>query len=97
MTNKCNHSIEIYANTLDPTQIINATAKVDDDDRTIVTSNQTHDSSTVLKGRATRGTTITTTARQLFGAPNPQYLNAIAIAASQAIADTGAEEEQYCW
>ena len=30
------------------------------------------------------------TARQLFGAPNKQYLNAIAIAASQAIADTGA-------
>ena len=30
------------------------------------------------------------TARDLFGAPNPQYLNAIAIAASEAIADTGA-------
>ncbi len=40
-------------------------------------------------GHATTGTTIAATARQLFGAPNPQYLNAIAIAALQAIADTG--------
>jgi hypothetical protein len=30
------------------------------------------------------------TARDLFGAPNPQYINAIAIAASEAMADTGA-------
>ncbi len=46
--------------------------------------------SNVLKGHVTTGTTIAATAQQLFGAPNPQYLNAIAIAASQAIADTGA-------
>jgi hypothetical protein len=44
----------------------------------------------VLKGHATTGTTIAATARQLFGTQNPQYLNAITIAASQAIADTGA-------
>jgi hypothetical protein len=48
------------------------------------------DLSNVLKGHATTGTTIAATARQLFGAPNPQYLNAIAIAALQTIADTGA-------
>jgi hypothetical protein len=30
------------------------------------------------------------TARDMLGALNPQYLNAIAIAASEAIADTGA-------
>jgi hypothetical protein len=30
------------------------------------------------------------TAQELFGTPNPQYLNAITIATSQAIADTGA-------
>ena len=39
---------------------------------------------------ATTSKTMAATARELFGAPNPQYLNAIAIAASQAIADTGA-------
>ncbi len=33
---------------------------------------------------------MASTARELFGAPNPQYLNAITIATSQAIADTGA-------
>jgi len=69
---------------------MNATAEVDDDDKTIVTSNQTQDLSRVLKGQANTSMTIAATARQLFGAPNPQYLNAIAITASQAIADTGA-------
>ena len=75
---------------MDPTQIINVTTEVDDDDKTIVTSNQTQDLSNLLKGHATTGTTIAATAQQLFGAPNPQYLNVIAIAALQAIADTGA-------
>jgi hypothetical protein len=42
------------------------------------------------KGHVTKGTTIAATAQQLFGTPEPQYLNTIAIAASQAIADTGA-------
>jgi hypothetical protein len=75
---------------LDPTQIINATTEVDDDDKTIVTSNRMQDLSNVRNGHATTGTTIAATAQQLFGTPNLQYLNAIAIAASQAIADTGA-------
>ena len=44
----------------------------------------------IHKGQATERTTMAATARELFGAPNPQYLNAIAIAALQAIADTGA-------
>ena len=44
----------------------------------------------VHRGQATTRTITAATARQLFGAPNPQYLNAIAIAASQAIAVTGA-------
>jgi hypothetical protein len=43
---------------------------------------------TVLKGRALKRTAIAATARQLFREPNPQYLNAIAISTSQAIADT---------
>ncbi len=33
---------------------------------------------------------IVATARQMFGAPTPQYLNALTIATNQAIADTGA-------
>jgi hypothetical protein len=44
----------------------------------------------VLKGHVTKRTTLVATAHQMFGMPNPQYLNAIAIAASQAIADIGA-------
>ena len=36
---KCNHSVDVYANTLNPTQTINATEEVDNDDKTIVTSN----------------------------------------------------------
>jgi hypothetical protein len=35
-------------------------------------------------------TSIAETARQMFGNPMPHYLNALTIAASQAIADTGA-------
>ncbi len=44
----------------------------------------------MLKDNVTKGTAIAATAQQLFGAPNLQYLNAITIAALQAIADTGA-------
>ncbi len=47
------------------------------------------DLSNVLIGHVTKQTTIAATAQQLFGGPNLQYLNAIAIAALQAIADTG--------
>jgi hypothetical protein len=36
---KLNHSVDVYANTPYPTQIINATTEVNDDDKTIVTSN----------------------------------------------------------
>ena len=90
IADKFNQSIDVYANAMDPTQIINATAEVDDDDKTIVTSNQTQDLSTVIKGCAPTGMTIAATAQQLFGAPNQQYSNTIAIAALQAIADTGA-------
>ena len=75
---------------MDPTQIINATAGVDDDKKRILTSNQMQNLSNVIKGHATTGTTMAATAQHLFGAPNKQYLNAIAIAALQAIADTGA-------
>ncbi len=90
MATKFNHSVDVYANTPYPTHTINATTEINDDDKTIITSNQTQDLSNVLKGHVTKQTTIAATAQQLFGAPNPQYLNAIAIAALHAIADTGA-------
>ncbi len=35
-------------------------------------------------------TSLAETAKQMFGNPMPQYLNALTIAVSQAIADTGA-------
>jgi hypothetical protein len=54
-----------------------------DDDKTIITSNKTHK-------REQPPATMATTARNLFGNPMPQYLNAITIATNQAIADTGA-------
>jgi len=74
----------------DPTQIINATAVIDNYDKTIVTSNRTQDGPKELKRNDTTRKSMASTARELFGAPNPQHLNAIAIATSQAIADTGA-------
>ena len=90
VADKCNQSIDIYANdTLDPTQIINATVVIDDDDKTIITLNWTQDMPNVHRGNATSNKTMAATARGLSGAPNPQYLNAIAIAELPAIADTG--------
>ena len=44
----------------------------------------------VHRGNATTSKSMAATAREMFGSPNPQYLNVIAIAASEAIADTGA-------
>ncbi len=49
-----------------------------------------HDRPNVHRGNVTTNKSMAATAREMFGAPNPQYLNAIAIAALQAIADTGA-------
>ena len=71
-------------------QIINTTVVVDNDEKTIVTLNWTQNVLNVHRGNATTSKTMAATARELFGAPNLQYLNAIAIAAPQAIADTGA-------
>ena len=91
IADKCNQSIDIYANnTSDPTQIINVTTTSDDDDTTIITSNRTQDAPNLHSVHATTNKSMAATARDMFGAPNPQYLNAIAIAASEAIADTGA-------
>jgi hypothetical protein len=75
---------------LDPTQIINVAAVIDDDDKTIVTSNWAQDTPTIRNVHATTNKSMAATARDMLGALNPQYHNAIAIAASEAIADTGA-------
>ena len=85
IANKCNHSV--YANTLDPTQIIIATEEVDDDDKTIVTWNQTQDVLDLFKGNTNTRQTMAATEQQLFGAPNTEYLNAIDVTALQVIAD----------
>ena len=62
IANKCNHSIDIYANTSDPTQIINVAAVIDDDDKTIVTSNRTQDVPNERKGNDTTRKSLAATA-----------------------------------
>jgi hypothetical protein len=64
--------------------------KKDDDNRTIVTSNCTHDLTNVFAGKMTIQHTMAATTHHLFGAPMPQYLNALTFAILQAIAHTGA-------
>ena len=59
---------------------------VDDDDRTIVTSN----CSTVVPISFPRPHPLTAAAHHLFGTPSHIALNAITIDSQQAIADTGA-------
>ena len=54
IASKFNYAIDVYANTLNPTQIINATAEVDNDDKNIVTSNCTQEASNVFKSTNTR-------------------------------------------
>ncbi len=78
IANKCKSLFS--AQPLDPTQIVNL---CNNNDVTITTSNL---SLTVWPQHVS----LVTTAHHLFGAPTPQYFNAITIATSQAIADTGA-------
>ena len=73
IASKLNHSIEFYANTLDPTQIINVTASSDNNDKTIITSNRTQDLLIVRKVHASNSKLMAATARELFGTPNLQY------------------------
>jgi hypothetical protein len=62
------------------------TIPVDDDDRTIVTSN----CSTVVPISSPRPHPLTAAAHHLVGTPSHNALNAITIDSQQAIADTGA-------
>jgi hypothetical protein len=86
IANKCKSLVSAYF--LDPTENINAVYDNDvtNDDITVVMSNAT---TKRLEPRRAQ-TSIAATARQMFGNPMPQYLDALTIAASQAIADTGA-------
>jgi hypothetical protein len=60
-----------------------------DDNKTIVTSNCTTDSLPTTLAKMIVRQNLAAAAQHQFGAPLPQYLNAIAIATLQAIADTG--------
>jgi hypothetical protein len=61
-----------------------------DDNKTIVTSNCTVDATPTSLAKKIVRQNLAAAARHLFGAPSPQYLNAITIATLQAIADMGA-------
>jgi hypothetical protein len=86
IANKCKSLVSAYFP--DPTENINAVYDNDvtNDDITVIMPNAT---TKRLEPRRAQ-TSIPATARQMFGNPMPQYLNALRIAASQAIADTGA-------
>jgi hypothetical protein len=72
---------------LDPTQIDTSSYDDDDNTATVVTSNCV---STEQVQTNIALSLIAATARALFGNPMPQFLNALTIAANQAIAETGA-------
>ncbi len=87
IANKCKSLIS--AQPFDPTQIVN----ICNDDNVMVTtlnSSLTACLQHVMHAHLAPWPSLAATAGHLFGAPTPQYLNAITIATSQAIADTGA-------
>jgi hypothetical protein len=61
---------------------------IEDDDVTIVTSNCSNPATNSL--RHSHPSSITATARTLFGRSSHEQLNALTIATTHAIADTGA-------
>jgi hypothetical protein len=86
IANKCKSLISAYFP--DPTENINAVYANDvtTDNITVVMSNRVTKKKEINK----QPRSLAKSARRMFGAPMPQYLNALTIAASQAIADTGA-------
>ena len=82
LANKCNSLVS--ANVPDPTQCLNVVNVDNDDDITVVTSNTSLRTRTPHKSE----TSIAEAMRVVFGNPMPQYLNALTIATSKAIADT---------
>jgi hypothetical protein len=75
IAHKCNHLVSAFS--LDPTQIINVTMNVVEDDKTIITSNCTSDATPTILAHKNMRQNIEATARHLFGTPLPQYLNEI--------------------
>ena len=84
VANKCNHVILATSLSLDPT-LRNSSLPGNDNDKTVVISN-----CTIKRGVPRHRPSLASTARALYGAPMPQYLNALTLATNQAIADTGA-------
>ncbi len=86
IANKCKSLISAYFPDL--TENINAVYANDlmTDNITVVMSNRVTKKKEINK----QPRSLAKSARKMFGAPMPQYLNALTIAALQAIADTGA-------
>jgi hypothetical protein len=86
IANKCKSLIPAYFP--DPTENINAVYANDimTDNITVVKSNRVTKKKEINK----QPRSLTELARRMFGSPMWQYLNALAIAASQATVDTGA-------
>ncbi len=87
IANKCKSLISVQP--LDPTQIVHI---CNDEDVMITMSNcsPTVCLQHVMHAHPASWPSLVATAWHLYGAPSPQYLDAITIATSQAIADTGA-------
>ncbi len=91
VADKFNDLITVHVDSLDPTPTFSMHV-VDDDEATVVTSNcspenAAHASYTPC---CTTAPNLMTTARSLLGNPSKEQLNALTIASTHAIADTGA-------
>ena len=91
--NKCKNLVSAFQNTSDPTPNYSDFA----DDATITASNLSRATPPTCKplcavkiGRDQPRHTMAAAARKLFGCPTQQYLNALTIATTHAIPDTGA-------
>ena len=84
IAHKCNNLVS--ANSLSPTQQFTTLDVSDNNDETVVMSNKT-----IHKQLPKGVSSIAEAAREVYGNPVPQYLNALTIATALAIADTGAK------
>jgi hypothetical protein len=91
MANKCTHLVSAKNLSLDPTllTIASHTVNTNDDEGTVITSNR-YPHTQIKTPREHDRQSLAATAQEIFGNPMPQYLNALTIAANEAIADTSA-------
>ncbi len=91
MANKCNHLVSANNLSLDPTLLTIAghTVNTNNDEATVITSNRSPCTKINVTWECDQPS-LAATARAIFGNPVLQYLNALAIAANEAITDTGA-------